>query len=367
MGDLGRYWGPEITKTVERVKKVVDLKWLAAALLLGLLPSIGLYIYYYYKKQPPLFPELKEQLAQKLAELPEVELKVGDIGDVGEEKIEKGGLKVLSGNVIGIWEQGKGEGNDLALTPSPNAPLNPNPPTLAAIRILGEVENVGGETVTEAKPIVRFYGKSKGEAAGLGEIERSSEEEEGLTLTPSPNAPLNLNLQTSPRLLATKVGQWNEGYKFLPLAPGEINVYDLVVREPPESETVTIEIRAGSAEENPSGLESSTRRVGESAEPAPLKIKQKNLESAEVQQGQQKLAYYKFSGTLVNTGEQELINPGIYVWLKNDQNKVIGLSSKTFENDLLAPKQELEVKILIIPVSTDQVWEDKIKTYGKKI
>jgi len=98
-----------------------------------------------------------------------------------------------------------------------------------------------------------------------------------------------------------------------------------------------------------------------------LKIKEKKLEPAVIKRGQDELAYFKFSGILINKSSAEIVNPGLYVWLKSEEGKVIGIASKTFEADLLLPEQELEAILLLIPVSTGKTFDFEVKTFGEKL
>jgi len=232
-------------------------------------------------------------------------------------------LKVLSANMVGIWDKSE----------------------LVGLRIIGEIKNISNQVINGAKPVIRFYGNEK--------------------------------------LMATKVGNWNEGYQFLKLEPGEINVYDILIPNPPESEMITVEMRGESADD-PEGTIRNSFDPGSSEDFDPgssfpdrgnsgssatyLKIKEKNLSKEILEKDNQKMIYYKFTGILININPAEIINPRIYVWLKNDQGKVIASAYKTFESDLLTKNQELEVNLLLIPFTPDsKQFEYEVKTWGERL
>lgn len=192
---------------------------------------------------------------------------------------------------------------------------------LSGIRILGEVQNTGNQSVKNTKTIVRFYDQDK-------------------------------------QLLATKVGIWNQSYKFTPLEPEQINVYDFLIAKPPKSSSITIAMEPA---------ESDDAEKLKNLDLSSLKFKNKKLEAQTIERQKGKINYYKFSGTLTNIAKYEIINPEVYVWIKNDKGKVVGLGSKIFETDLLIPKQELKVDLLILPVSNEAMLNYETKILGEKL
>lgn len=173
---------------------------------------------------------------------------------------------------------------------------------MAGLRILGEVQNISNQVVEKATIMVKFYGEKE-------------------------------------TLLATKTGTWNQGYKFLSLAPGEINVYDVLIAEPPASESISIGIKSD--------------RTDKSNRSARLEIKGEKLEGAVSEKGGQQISYFKFTGTLVNNNEFEVISPGVYVWIEDDKDKVIGSSYQTFSDKTLTKGQELDVALDLLPISPE--------------
>jgi hypothetical protein len=244
-----------------------------------------------------LWPVKPTEISKMNQVIPEIKLpEVINLG--GQEEEEKASLKILNANVIGIYEE-----NDLK-----------------GLRILGELINIGKDLIPELKPIIRFYGKDS-------------------------------------ELLATKVANWNENYQFIPLAPNESGLYDILVSSPPDSETITLEMKL---QENEKIKKDPTVN---------LKVKNTNLEEASLARGDENVAYFKFSGTLMNIGVKAIVSPGIYVWLKDDQGKVIGTAYKTYQSDLLEKGQELEVNLVLIPVSpgSGKTFGFEVKTFGEKL
>lgn len=292
--------------------------------LLGLVPTLFVYGYYYYKKSPPLVSEIGKDssLFSQLTGLPQTgpsqnlpELMLEKGGLVPEEEEwESSGLKVLSGKVVPIVKKN---------TPFTEGSSSPSASqeeefSIVGIRVVGEMKNVGKEVITGAKAIIKFY-----------------DEEE--------------------KILATKIGNWTEGYEFLALEPDEVNVYDLLVPNPPKSKWISIQLK-----KDPSEKANRLRSAN-------LKIKEKSLEEASLKQDEEEIVYYKFKGILINTDEAEVINPKVYLWLKNDEGKVIGVTYKTFEADLLTKDKELEVNLLVVPftLEKEKVFGYEMKAFGE--
>jgi hypothetical protein len=340
--DLTKFWG-EHKKPKRKEKKIKISKKFIISALVVLLIGVGLGLNLPRSKDDLNALKQLENVLGSDVKLPEVDLspsfKVSSksLGLNGTGALNISALKVLSANLIGI--PGKAEAQKPAQKPSfkvssKSSGLNSAEatdsakPKLAGIRILGEVENTGKDTVRDAKIIIRFFRNGK--------------------------------------LIAKKLGAWNQTYKFIPLSPGEINVYDVLVPSPPESDSVTIEMEEMEPGDSPKPGFKGFLKAWLFSSPA-LKIKEASIKPAVVEQQGQKLSYYKFSGTLVNTADWEISNPGIYVWIRNDKGKVIGIGSQFFESDLLIPEATLEAKIAIVPVSAEEMFDYKVKTFGKKL
>ncbi len=268
----------------------------------------------FWQKRKNLIQSFEENLIE--IKLPEIKV------HSGEEEAADVKLQVLSMNMIGLWSQTETSATGQADSASETGAAAEQA-KLTGIRVVGEVKNESAEIITAAQPVVRFYQADNNQ------------------------------------LLATKIGQWSEGYQFVSLAPGEVNVFDLIVTNPPSVEAITLEMRG-------------TAAVPTSSAGGPgsfLKVKEKKFEEAVVEKGDQKAVYYKLTGILVNTGQQEIINPRISAWIKDDQNKVIAVGYKEFSADLLAPQQELEANLILIPFSSGSgtVFSQEVKVWGEEI
>lgn len=328
------YWEKVSDWREERTSKLSNLyqayRFYFLAFLLGLLPTLFVYGYYYYKKSPPLVSEIKEDtsLYGQLTGLPQTdpsqmtlpELRLENSGLVPEEpeveEWERSGLKVLSGKILPIFQK-----ND-PLTDGSASPSASQEEefSIVGIRIVGEMKNIGKEVISGAKAIIKFYDDDE-------------------------------------KLLATKIGNWTEGYEFLSLGPEEINVYDLLVPNPPEAKWISIQLK----EDRSEGI-SRSRILPE------LKVKEKSLEETSLEQDEEVLFYYKFKAILVNTEEGEIINPKVYLWLKDAEGKVIGVAYKNFEADLVTQDQELEANLLLVPfTSEEELFSYEVKVFGEKL
>jgi len=173
---------------------------------------------------------------------------------------------------------------------------------MSGLRILGEIQNMGNKMIENAIVLVNFYGADEA-------------------------------------LMDTKIGVWHQDYKFLSLAPGEINIYEVLIPEPPTSESVTV------------GIQSIP--LDQANSPIRLEIKSEKLEGAVLEKDGQQIHYFKFTGTLVNNNDFAVVNPGIYVWIKDDKDKVISASYKTFNDKRLEKGEELNVRLDLLPLSSE--------------
>lgn len=334
MKGLAEFWSdePSSGKTNNRRAKV--LKLTPGKLLAGLF-LVGLVVFYLGRSSTELFPEELESW-QSLKDLPEAKLPEIRIKGLSDQEWETEAspaaqLRVISANLVGIYEQitpspqasalgeATSSGSQATLSAQTSALSQPQV-RLAGIRILGEIKNVGQKPAFDATPIVQFY---KNEA-----------------------------------LTATKIGQWSQGYQFVPLEPGKTSVYEVVVAEPPASQSVSIKFKPKAVPED--------ERSGFSSE-VDLLVKERELEPASFQRGQQEVGYYQFKGLLTNKGTQEIVSPGIYVWLRTEEGKVVGFGGRIYENDLFMPGREMEVNLAIIPAVEDEVFDFQVRTFGKRL
>jgi hypothetical protein len=271
-------------------------------------------------KNPPPDNQL-QTLEQKL---PQISL---DENLSVQESSPTARLRVLNGRVVPVYERQNSNVKTGETTGSAEPQKEVQTVRLAGLRILGEMENIGAETVRGATPVLRFY-------------------------------------DADDQLITTKVAQWND--EFIPLDPGQKQVYDVLIPDPPKSETISIEMRSSPIEEGQT-LDKVRPLEG-------LKIKENQLEPAEYERKDPKtkekvkIKYYKFSGSLVNTADFEVVSPTVYVWIKNDKNEVIGVTKKVYSTDILAPGQELPVNLLIVPVAEEEeVFSHEVTALGERL
>lgn len=173
---------------------------------------------------------------------------------------------------------------------------------MTGLRILGEIQNMGNKIIENAIILVNFYGEDEA-------------------------------------LIDTKTGVWHQDYKFLTLPPGGVNVYEVLIPEPPTSETISLTIK-------PNPATQANNSVG-------LEIKGEKLEGAVLEKDGQQVHYFKFTGILVNNHDFAVLNPGIYIWIKDDKDKVIGASYRTFNDKKLEKKEEFDVQVDLLPISSE--------------
>ena len=302
----------------------------------------------------------KPKLFQESRNLPEVDVGSAGmtLGETSEEEKEPSiKLKLLSINLIGIHEESQTE----APTPTPtvmpppeefepsleegveeeveesfesspsaeatsSSDLQPPPPSdqklqLVGVRILGEYQNIGNMVAHDVRPIIRFYDKTG-------------------------------------RLLATKRAEPTSPFRFLPLEPNEISLYDVSVPSPPDSQRFQIELKP---------VPPSKETVSSALSPKYLKLKEKNLEDAVANTEAGTVNYHKFNGTMVNTSQNTLTNILVYTWLKNKDGKVFADGVKEFSHDLLATNQELEVLMSILPAQLSEMESYEVKLWAEPI
>ena len=240
-------------------------------------------------------------------------------------------LRVLNGKVLPVYNQpNRSDKPDRSDSPEATEAAIIR---LSALRIIGEVENTGDSTVTEATAVLRFFDENN-------------------------------------KLITTKIANWNN--EIFPLDPQEIRVYDVVVPNPPKSETIAIELRPLSTTSNESNADDQSNQSGSRQKIHPL-LKNRQFEPAEMERRDPqtkekiKIKYYKFTATLVNNNDFDIVAPTIYLWIKNDKNEVIGLAQKGFPNDVLATNEELPVEMLIVPLTKEEVFTHEVKVEAKKL
>lgn len=170
---------------------------------------------------------------------------------------------------------------------------------IVGLRIAGEYTNTGTAIAQDIEPIIRFYDRSK-------------------------------------NLLSTKKAFPNNPYKFVPIRPDEVRSYDILVQDPPkEADSVQIEFK-------PKGVASDHTQY--------LFLNDVSLEPTQARSGEQEFTYYKFKGTLVNTGTDIAQNAFVAVWVKDVEGSVIAVGYKVLQYDILNPNQEFPLFFPIMPL-----------------
>jgi len=277
------------------------------------------------KEESQVFKMLEQ--SPKEIKLPQVNLSYDNSGlEDGQalgQATPSAKLQVLSANLIGIYEQQQQQRRPaIGSQEADQATAAAQQPKLAGVRIIGEVRNIGDETAFDANVLIHFFDENQ-------------------------------------NLINTKIGHWKEPYSFLPLKPGETNVYHDLVANPPPSASVSLSMERKEKEDSDKNKPSNKTEI--------LKVKDKKLQPAQVSQQGQTLKYYQFQAVLANIGNKEIVSPGLYVWMKNERGKVIGLAAKVFEADLLTPEATIEAKLNLAPVSEGEMFDYQIKTFGQEL
>lgn len=269
-----------------------------------------------------------------------VKKKAKQVSNSAEEQENK--IKILSANLLPIWEQSEEhppettvdsilepvkeiEEKETAsailpmLESSPNnisaiMPIFSSEAKPAGMRILGEIQNISQSTIYEADIIVYFY---------------QTEEE---------------------KLVGVKTGEWHPNYQFLPLYPGETNVYDVVVFNLPQFDHLTVQIKTNEK------INETNMDLGN------IKIQNKTLTKDTVSLTQN----YTFSGTFINTGKEKILHPTIYVWLKNKEEKVFALTTKVLSAEPLLGDQSLSVNFPVATYDESQMSVYEVRVFGEK-
>lgn len=254
-------------------------------------------------------------------------------------------VRVLNGRVVGVYERENPKSEiqnpkQETGTESAEAQEQVQSVRLTGLRVLGEMVLNCGDKETTAEGTCRQAAGNNGNVT-----------------------PILRFYDADDQLITTKVAQWND--ESTPLPPGEVMVYDVVVPDPPKSETISIEMRTEPIEKG-----WTFNKVGPLEG---LKIKGNRLEPGEYERKDPKtkekikIKYYKFSGTLVNTADFDVVSPTVYVWIKNDKNEVIGLVKKVFFSDVLTPGQELAVNLLVLPVAEEKAFSHEVRVFGERL
>lgn len=214
----------------------------------------------------------------------------------------KARLGVVSANLIGIQDQsGK----------------------LSAIRILGEVSNIGEKMVDGISPVVRF-------------------------------------LDSNGRTVGQKIGRLSSGWDFFGVAPTEKTLYDVTVDNPPQADRLEIVLNASSATE--AAVFDQLKIASRSME-----VKTATYEGNASESAGEKVEYYSVSGSVVNILSDPVSDIAIYSWARDKEGKVFAFGRQDFKNDLLAAGEKLDFRILLLPLKTGETYDSyEIAAWGKR-
>ena len=211
-------------------------------------------------------------------------------------------LGIISANLIGIPDQsGK----------------------LTAIRILGEVSNIGEKIVNGISPVVRFIDKN-GKTVGQ------------------------------------KIGRLSTGWDFFGVMPGEKALYDVTVDSPPEADKLEIVLNASSATD--SALFDQLKIASRSVE-----VKTATYQGNASDSAGQKVEYYSVTGSVVNILSDAVSDITIYSWVRDKEGKVFAFNRQDFKNDLLAAGDKINFRILLLPLKSGEVYDSyEVAAWGKR-
>lgn len=194
---------------------------------------------------------------------------------------------------------------------------------LAAIRVLGEMENIGTQVINSFSPVIKFYG-------------------------PGGN------------ILAQKIAHYSTGFEMFGLRQTDRSVYDVTVDEPPDAERLEIAFNVTSA--SSSALFNEMKIASRSME-----IKMANYQGVATDSADQSFEYYTVSGSVVNTFDNPISEISIYGWAKNSEGKVYTFAKQDFKNDLLSPGDKVDFRITLLPFKPGETLETyEIKAWGKE-
>jgi len=269
--------------------------------------------FYFGQNLPKETPRILKDLEQLTEiKLPEIILNFSDTenADINAEKTSSAQLKIVSANLIAIYEEAASQpDSETARQPDSQAT-----PRLAGLRILGEYQNISQITANDIQAIIHFFDEND-------------------------------------RLLASKRAEPVSPFRFLPLEPEQISLYDVVVPEPPPSARLQVELKEKKSQDPlPSSLEE-------------LKFKENELSAAT----SNNVNYHQFTGTIINISEKTLTNILIYIWLKDIGGRVFAHAVKSFPYDLLAPDQELNVVVPVVPAKEGKMAVYEVKLWGEEM
>lgn len=232
--------------------------------------------------------------------LPKVATTAGSLGSTFNKTTAR--LGVNSANLIGIFDSSQ---------------------KLSALRIIGEMTNVGTKVISVISPYVRFLDKDGG-------------------------------------VVGQKIGRTTDNFTLFDVLPGTTTYYDVMVDSPPVADKLEIILNVVSSSD--SAMFDSLKIASRSVE-----IKTATYQGSASDSAGQKVEYYSVSGRVVNTLSDPVSDISIYAWIKDKDDKVFAFARQDFKNDLLATGDKVDFKINLLPLKVDEkldVYE--VAAWGKR-
>jgi len=201
---------------------------------------------------------------------------------------------------------------------------------LSAIRILGEVSNIGEKIVDGMSPLVRFIDKNG-------------------------------------KTIGQKIGRLSTGWEFFGIVPGEKTLYDVTVDSPPDADRLEIVLNAASATD--SALFEQMKIASRSVEvkTATYQGSGGGAQATESAGKGEKVQYYSVTGSVVNTLSDPVSDITIYSWARDKEGKVFAFNRQDFKNDLLAVGGKLDFRILLLPLKNGEEYDSyEVAAWGKR-
>lgn len=247
-------------------------------------------------------------------------------------------LKTLSANLVAEFDPKTLPPTVVPSTPSatinpasssPSSPISPisqnslPPPKITSLRILGEVENNGTQTIKSATPLITFFDRG------------------GMQL-------------------AVKVGSWSDNYIFPELKPQQKYFYDFQIKTLPENfANISINFKATGAAEK--GI--AAPKISET-----LKIMDRQIDekTAAAQNGQD-VFYYEFAAVMINTGEKSAKNVRAIVYGKDNDGRVFTWGKQEFPTDLFEPQSRQNISLNLLPVKSGRLQNAEVFLFGEEL
>ncbi len=235
-------------------------------------------------------------------------------------------LKVLSANLVAEVDQTAQTPSETPIVSSSSASLSlsptasSKPPTITALRILGEIENNGTQIVENATPLVTFF-----DSGGMQ--------------------------------IATKVGTWGENYIFPKLKPQQKYFYDFTIKSLPEN-FVNLSVNL-----TPSTSSTPSTPISEILKIQNREVEEKIASSSAKEQ----IYYYTITGQMINIGTQPVKNVRVVAYAKDNNGLVFSWNKQEFPSDLFSPSQTQNISINLTPFKLGRMEQLEIFLFGEEL